>query len=214
MTPLIGGYVADTFLGRCSTILSFSLIYVIGLVMVVIGCAPGLAMPGIVFVAIYTIALGAGGIKPNVSTLGADQFDERYSKDRIEKASYFNWFYWSINLGAFVSYTVITYICTFGIPQLGGVEWGFFVGYSIPCVSMALSVLVFLSGMRKYRKMPPTGSAISRSLGIVWFSLLSYVRGDITGAPAAFLDRSLIKYGGGASILLYFSVIKPISIFF
>jgi dipeptide/tripeptide permease len=28
----------------------------------------------------YVIALGTGGIKPNVSTMGADQFDERYSQ--------------------------------------------------------------------------------------------------------------------------------------
>ena len=34
---------------------------------------------------------GTGGIKPNVSTLGADQFDERYSVDRKEKESFFNW---------------------------------------------------------------------------------------------------------------------------
>lgn len=28
------------------------------------------------FLALYTIALGTGGIKPNVSAFGADQFDE------------------------------------------------------------------------------------------------------------------------------------------
>ena len=48
--------------------------------------------PDIVFPAIYIIAIGTGGIKPNVSTLGADQFDDRYSKDRLEKESFFNWF--------------------------------------------------------------------------------------------------------------------------
>jgi hypothetical protein len=35
---------------------------------------------------------GSGAISPNVTTLGADQFDEKYSKDRKEKESYFNWF--------------------------------------------------------------------------------------------------------------------------
>ncbi len=34
---------------------------------------------------------GTGGIKPNVSTMGADQFDDRYSRDRKEKGSFFNW---------------------------------------------------------------------------------------------------------------------------
>ena len=44
----------------------------------------------------------AGGIKPCVSTFGADQFDEDDPRDRREKASFFNWFYWSINIGALV----------------------------------------------------------------------------------------------------------------
>ena len=43
-----------------------------------------------------------GGIKPCVSTFGADQFDEDDPRDCREKASFFNWFYWSINIGALV----------------------------------------------------------------------------------------------------------------
>lgn len=67
------------------------MIYLFGLVLVVFGAVPGTVDPAIVYPAIYIIALGTGGIKPNVSTLGADQFDDRYSKDRIEKESFFNW---------------------------------------------------------------------------------------------------------------------------
>ena len=37
-----------------------------------------------------------------MSTFGADQFDEDDPRDRREKASFFNWFYWSINIGALV----------------------------------------------------------------------------------------------------------------
>ena len=44
----------------------------------------------------------AGGIKPCVSTFGADQFDEDDPRDRKDKSSFFNWFYWSINIGALV----------------------------------------------------------------------------------------------------------------
>jgi peptide/histidine transporter 3/4 len=92
LTPLLGGYVADKYLGRSKTIISFSLIYLLGLVFVVLCATPdfGYASP-LMFVAIYVVALGTGGIKPNVSTLGADQFDERYEQDRVEKASFFNW---------------------------------------------------------------------------------------------------------------------------
>lgn len=188
---------ADTWLGRSKTILLFSCIYSVGLLMVVVGSAPDLALPGLIFAAIYTIALGTGGIKPNVSTLGADQFDERFEQDRKEKASFFNWFYWSINLGAIISYTLITYICTFGIPQLGGVTWGFFVGYTIPCVSMVASVLIFVSGLKKYRKLPPSGSVLSRSVGIVWSSCRSYATEGKGGQEyKSFVDRALSMNGG------------------
>jgi dipeptide/tripeptide permease len=104
VTPLVGGYIADTYLGRYSTILIFCCIYLAGLVMTVIATVPGNESVALFFPAIYMIAIGTGGIKPNVSTMGADQFDHRYAQDRKEGESYFNYFYWSINLGALIAY--------------------------------------------------------------------------------------------------------------
>lgn len=49
--------------------------------------------------ALAVIALGTGGIKPNVSAFGADQFDEKDPQDKREKESFFNWFYLAINIG-------------------------------------------------------------------------------------------------------------------
>lgn len=58
-------------------------------------------------------------------------------------------FYWSINLGALVSYTLVSYVCQYGLPFLGGQEWGFMVGYSIPCIAMSLALVVFMAGTPK-----------------------------------------------------------------
>lgn len=55
-------------------------------------------------------------------------------------------FYWSINLGALVSFTVVSYVCQYGLSFLGGVEWGFMAGYSIPCIAMSVGLVVFLAG--------------------------------------------------------------------
>ena len=54
-------------------------------------------------------------------------------------------FYWSINLGALISYTLVAYICQYGAgPDLGGEEWGFFVGYTIPSIMMSKLLLISL----------------------------------------------------------------------
>lgn len=59
-------------------------------------------------------------------------------------------FYWSINLGALVSYTLVSYVCQYGLPFLGGRDWGFMAGYSIPCLAMAIAVAVFVAGTPRY----------------------------------------------------------------
>lgn len=60
--------------------------------------------------ALYTIAVGTGGIKPNVSSFGADQFDDTDREERKQKQSFFNWFYFSINVGSLIACTVIVKI--------------------------------------------------------------------------------------------------------
>lgn len=46
---------------------------------------------GVLFGSLAIISLGTGGIKPNVSAFGADQFDESDPQDQREKQSFFNW---------------------------------------------------------------------------------------------------------------------------
>lgn len=164
-----------------------------------IGAIPGNSSPAIVFPAMYIIALGTGGIKPNVCTMGADQFDDRYSRDRKEKESFFNWFYWSINLASLISYTLVAYICQNGIPALGGEEWGFFAGYMIPCVMMALAIIVFVSGTPKYTMLPPRGSVLADSAKVVWEAL--WIRRNVSSKSLAsphqhVLDKANKAYGG------------------
>ena len=105
LTPLLGAWLADSSWGRYKTILFFSMIYFAGMAALagatlVPGLAPApdtrdrgatLVQNLALFVPLYTIALGTGGIKPNVSAFGADQFDESDPRDAMEKRSFFNW---------------------------------------------------------------------------------------------------------------------------
>ena len=79
------------------------------------------------FLGLYLIALGTGGIKPCVSSFGVDQFDDTNPTERKKKGSFFNWFYFSINVGALVSSSVIVWV-----QDNVGWRWGF----AIPTIFM------------------------------------------------------------------------------
>ena len=64
----------------------------------------------VLYLSLYIVALGTGGIKPNVNAFGADQFDETDPEENEEKRSFFNWFYFSINLGGIIAMTVVVWI--------------------------------------------------------------------------------------------------------
>eukprot|EP00892_Ulva_mutabilis_P001566 jgi/Ulvmu1/1140/UM107_0014.1 len=169
LTPLLGAWLADGYWGRYKTILVFSVIYAGGMALLASSAlVPGLSPLGgavptvpqlaVLYTALYVVALGTGGIKPNVSAFGADQFDDKSRAERREKQSFFNWFYFSINVGSLIACTVIVWI--------QGRSWG--VGFAIPAVAMLLAVLIFVAGNGRYKHEKPTGSPLERVADITW----------------------------------------------
>ncbi|GMJ00804.1 NRT1/ PTR family 8.1, ARABIDOPSIS THALIANA PEPTIDE TRANSPORTER 1, peptide transporter 1 [Hibiscus trionum] len=168
ITPLIGAFLADSYLGRYWTIACFSIIYIIGMTLLALSasvhgmkprcyakdnCDPTETQSAMTFLALYLIALGTGGIKPCVSSYGADQFDDADEKEKKHKSSFFNWFYFSINIGALIAASVLVWIQT-------NKSWGW--GFGIPAIAMAIAVCFFFSGTRLYRNQIPAGSPITR----------------------------------------------------
>ncbi|KAJ9548521.1 hypothetical protein OSB04_021064 [Centaurea solstitialis] len=168
LTPLIGAFVADTYLGRYWTIASFSIIYAFGMAMLTLSASvPGLkptcyendvcnateAQIALCFTSLYLVALGTGGIKPCVSSYGADQFNDHDEVEEKQKSSFFNWFYFVINIGALVAHSLLVWI-------QDNVGWGW--GFLVPTVAMAIAVVSFFSGTKLYRNQVPGGSPITR----------------------------------------------------
>lgn len=108
---------------------------------------------GIFYAALYIIAIGTGGTKPNISTMGAEQFDDFESKERIQKLSFFNWWMFSIFFGTLFSNTFLIYIQD---------KVGWAVGYGLPTIGLAFSLMVFLIGTPFYRHKLPSGSPVPR----------------------------------------------------
>ncbi|KAL6204475.1 hypothetical protein ACLB2K_021742 [Fragaria x ananassa] len=180
LTPLLGAFLADAYLGRYKTIASFSIIYVIGMTLLTLSASvPGMkptcvskddcyannGQTAACFIALYLIALGTGGIKPCVSSYGADQFDDDDEVEKKHKGSFFNWFYFSINVGALIASSVLVWI------QMNeGWSWGF----GIPAVAMAIAVVCFFSGTRLYRNQKPGGSPLTRIIQVLVASVRKY----------------------------------------
>lgn len=122
------------------------------------GCHPTGAQSAACFIALYLIALGTGGIKPCVSSFGADQFDETDEKERKKKSSFFNWFYLSINVGALVASSLLVWI------QMN-VGWGW--GFGVPAVAMVIAIIFFFVGSPLYRLQMPGGSPLTRICQVV-----------------------------------------------
>ncbi|KAM1205239.1 hypothetical protein ACFX2G_006167 [Malus domestica] len=180
LTPLLGALLADSYLGRYKTIASFSLIYIIGMTLLTMSASvPGMkptcvskdvchangGQTAATFIALYLIALGTGGIKPCVSSYGADQFDDDDEVEKKHKGSFFNWFYFSINVGAMIASSVLVWI-----QDNVGWEWGF----GVPAVAMAIAVLSFFSGTRLYRNQKPGGSPLTRIIQVIVASIRNY----------------------------------------
>jgi hypothetical protein len=83
------------------------------------------------FLGLYMMAIGAGGIKPCVSSFGADQFDDGVPAERLKKSSFFNWFFFSIYIGSFVSGTVVVWVQD---------HCGWVIGLWIPTLFIALAI--------------------------------------------------------------------------
>ena len=71
---LFGGWLSDSVLGKFLTVVSLSLVYVVGSITLSVTAIPEIAGPWGTAIALLLIAVGTGGIKPVVSSFLGDQF--------------------------------------------------------------------------------------------------------------------------------------------
>ena len=204
VTPLVGGLLADRYMRRVSVILVFSFVYLLGLLLLLVGAAPvsfdstaaTSAHRTLFYVGITAVALGAGGIKPNASTLGASQFPPD-----VNPSSFFNWFYFAVNLGALLANTVGSYVFTFGVDVLGGASWSFCVGWSIPAAALAVGLVTFWSGRHLYQQEPRKDAQQALRNDCQRLAGLLLMRGQrqYHTAPMDVSGRSTVSDGSGSS---------------
>ncbi|KAK1355219.1 Proton-dependent oligopeptide transporter family [Heracleum sosnowskyi] len=158
--PLLGAFVADSYLGRFRTILFSSIIYLTGLVLLTISVSAISLVhrKPIFFSALYILSVGEGGHKPCVQTFAADQFDENVPDEKLAKSSFFNWWYLGIVVGSTAAILVVIYAQE---------HIGWAIGFGMPMIAVAGALLVFLIGQKKYRRAVPVGSPFTRMMQVM-----------------------------------------------
>lgn len=206
MTPILGAYVADAHLGRYWTFLTASVIYLLGMSLLTLSVSlPALRPPpckdanldncrkastmqlAVFFGALYTLAVGTGGTKPNISTIGADQFDDFHPKEKAHKLSFFNWWMFSIFFGTLFANTVLVYI-------QDNVGWA--LGYGLPTLGLLISVAIFLAGTPYYRHRLPTGSPFTRMAKVI-VAALRKSKVSVPSDPKELYELDLEEYAKG-----------------
>ena len=135
--PLVGGWIADNFLGKYWTIVLFSIPYVVAQFCV------GIENKYLVFGTLVILAMGSGVIKPNISTLMGLTYDQqRPGQDQL-RTSAFSWFYMAINIGAFLSQITMPWLRK---------NHGYQTAFLFPAVLMSIALIIFALGKRFYAK--------------------------------------------------------------
>lgn len=127
LTPVLGGFIADRFLGQRNTAIIGALFMASGHFM--------MAFPPLFFFALLMLILGNGAFKPNISTqVGALYAEADQRRDRA-----YSIFYIGINIGAFLA----PLVCGSLADVLG---WDF--GFGAAGVGMVICLAVYIAGQR------------------------------------------------------------------
>ena len=131
LTPLIGGYLADRFLGTQKSIFIGGLTMMIGHFL--------MAFPDYLYLAIGMLIIGNGYFKPNISSL----LGRLYKLNDLRRDSGFSIFYVGINLGAFLAPLIVGYVGE-------TINWHY--GFAIAGFGMLAGLIQFYYGQNKIIK--------------------------------------------------------------
>ena len=170
--PMLGGFLADRYFGKYNTIVWFAVPYVLGHFVL------GIENAWMAVLALVLLACGSGVIKPNISTLMGLTYDEQRPGQSQLRSSAFMWFYFAINVGAFIAQATLPSIRS---------NFGYALAFQFPAWLMFVSLAVFAMGKKHYAAeslvyTPPTPEqseerkiAVSRLMKIFFFMILFWI---------------------------------------
>ena len=174
ITPVLGGYLADRYLGQRKAVLFGGLLLAIGHSLMAVEGTGGQADPAInvFWAALAFIIVGSGFLKANISVM----VGQLYKLTDVRRDGAYTIFYMGINVGAALGTILVGYLGE-------TIGWGY--GFGLAGIGMLLGLIVFVLGkgvLNGAGEAPrPLGKSTETmlyaigvaSVGVIWF-LIQY----------------------------------------
>ncbi|BAO42231.1 peptide transporter PTR2 [Kluyveromyces marxianus DMKU3-1042] len=178
LTPLLGGFLSDTYWGKYNTIFVGAVIYVVGIFILFMTSIPGInhrtSSLGGYIVSLILIGIATGFIKSNLSVLIADQIPKTKPRIKVLKngtkviedpnvtmQNVFMFFYLMINIGS-LSVMATTHLES---------QYGFWAAYLLTFCFFWIAIIVLVYGKNKYVKKPIGDHVIAKSFRVCFIAL-------------------------------------------
>ncbi|MES2812518.1 MAG: peptide MFS transporter [Bacteroidota bacterium] len=151
LTPLLGGFIADKYLGNRNCILVGGTLMAIGQFLLFLSASTFSSNLGgaktIMWIALFIIIFGNGFFKPNISSMVGSLYPKQ-EKSKLDSA--FTIFYMGINMGAFLGQFICPYLGDVkddaGVRDIFAFKWGFLAA----SIAMIIGTITFFVLKNKY----------------------------------------------------------------
>uniref|UniRef100_H3APC4 Solute carrier family 15 member 5 n=2 Tax=Latimeria chalumnae TaxID=7897 RepID=H3APC4_LATCH len=202
ITPVLVGWFTESCMGRTKVVYICSLLHFIGTAMLPVVAFPfedfyidthhiihtlGKTEQTVLFyIGLLAASLGTGGIRAIICPLSAYNLQDYRQRELL---SFFNWFYWLVNLNSAVVFVGIAYIQQSVAKNLG---------FLIPFTSVLMTLITIHMVLNKLIYCPKKGSSLQATFGVFINALkmccirYRHLSGDVTN----WLDRAKENNGG------------------
>ena len=207
ITPVIGGYIADRYLGQRKAVLFGAVLLTFGHFLMAFEGTGGQGDPTInaFWLALSFIIVGSGFLKANISVI----VGQLYPRTDVRRDGAYTIFYMGINLGAAIGTLIAGYL---------GQTYGWRYGFGAAGIGMLLGLVVFMWGkpLLMGRGEAPDAARLKATVAGIRFEWLLYLVG-IVGVAIVWgliqyqeLVGSLLGIAGGLLVIyvLYTAVAK------
>jgi proton-dependent oligopeptide transporter, POT family len=181
LTPLIGGYVADRYLGMRKSILWGAILMIIGQLFMfssAINYQSGDISRWFMYSGLAALIFGNGFFKPNITTMVGSLYEK--GDKRLDSA--YTIFYMGVNVGAFIAPLLCGFFGDTGNPA------DFKYGFLVAAIGMLLSLILFVGWKSKFL-IGPNGE----ELGIEAAGKMDIHKSEKEAAPVKTSQQNLVS---------------------